>query len=370
MKKFVSIVGQEGIASILRDPNSRVRFLNDLFREYNDTENPVNLYTVFINKNLAEILLKFNMTLHPGLENRDLNKKVVSYLAGQIIKGTMRNTGEALIFTSQGDGIDLQHRLNAVVAAWAQMTKTVTDPQEVARLAQEIGYTSTIIVGLKVESIEALIENLLVMGQTKRTKKDILKFVQTTSKATLTHWEMVEYFMFPEGLRPGTLQTAFSKADINREYMSQKEFYDETLAYINGLFGDPKDKTDEQFTINKPLGPKRVGIYAASYLKMAVVDEAKAREFMQAFFNPLDNTLRKGNAVDALRYELVEGFETQFRDEHRPIIVRDALMKGFLHFIAGEIRTRWTRADFGLPPLKVRDGVLGEQRRPVASVAA
>ncbi len=72
------------------------------------------------------------------------------------------------------------------------------------------------------------------------------------------------------------------------------------------------------------------------------VDQEKGLAFMEAFFNPLDNMLPKGNPVDALRQELVTMIASGQRDKTRPIFIRRAMLKAFEDFFNGRVRTNWS----------------------------
>lgn len=342
----------EALTEILSSPETRVEHLTQLFNNLNDRKVDLKAYTIFVNDPLAKHLLKFNMSLHPNLSNRPVTPAVIEYLANQVLAGTMRNTGEPLLFTSEGDGIDLQHRLLSVIRA--------------AEKKADAGYWSTVIVGVPIHSTDELIENLLVMGTTKRTTRHLAHFAGVDASV----WKAVEYAMLPIGARPGSMTTAHSRADVNREYKRQKAYYDSAITYIEGLFGDAKDGgiAGSTYNVNLPLGAKRKPIYVAAYIQMQKKDEAKAREFMEAFFNPLDNTLQKGNPVDAIRNELPLGFATQFRDDTRPITVRDSMLKAFDFFLAGERRTHWKREDFELP--LIRTSNLSSANVPARRAAA
>ena len=71
-------------------------------------------------------------------------------------------------------------------------------------------------------------------------------------------------------------------------------------------------------------------------------DPIKGSQFMEAFFNPLENDLPKGNSVDAVRQELVVAIASAQRDLTRPIFIRRALMNAFKEFVAGTVRTKWS----------------------------
>ncbi len=93
--------------------------------------------------------------------------------------------------------------------------------------------------------------------------------------------------------------------------------------------------------VNVELGEKRVSLYAAAALKMFDLDREKGMTFMEAFFNPLENSLPKGNPVDALRNELVNSFAAGQRDATRPIYIRRAMLFAFDAFLSGDTKTKW-----------------------------
>jgi len=289
--------------------------LNETLAALNkNTKNTVKVYTVFLNKVLADFLLKFNLK-HPNVTNRPINWSIVESMSRQILNGHFRNTGEPLLFTDTGIGIDLQHRCNAVLKA------AETNP--------EVGYETTILTGIHVDSIESLIDNLLVMGVAKRTKMNLAHFANVDAHK----WEMVEYYMLPEDTRTGNITKALSKLEINDEYKAKRQYYDSVYQTISALF--------ETHEVNIELSAKRIPIFAASALKMFDIDNEKGMKFMQAFFNPLENTLPKGNPVDAIRQELVALFQTGQRDKTRPIFIRRAMMVAFKEFLSGHVRTKW-----------------------------
>jgi hypothetical protein len=145
---------------------------------------------------------------------------------------------------------------------------------------------------------------------------------------------MVEYYMLPDDIKPGRINKALSKLEINDEYKTKREHYDTVYATIVELFKAHRD-------VNAELGEKRIPIYAAAALKMMDIDADKAMTFISAFFNPLENDLPKGNAVDAMRQELVETFATGQRDKTRPIFIRRAMLLAFEEFFHGRLRTKW-----------------------------
>lgn len=259
--------------------------------------------------------MKFNLK-NPQVSNRPINWGIVDSMARQILNGHFRNTGEPLLFATNAEGIDLQHRCHAVLKA-AEINPTAS-------------YETTILTGIHVDNMEALIDNLLVMGVAKRTKLNLAHFANVDAQK----WEMVEYYMLPEDIKPGRITKALSKLEINDEYKEKREYYDQAHKEVVALFNSHRD-------INLELGEKRLPIYAAAALKMIDVDRNKAMEFMEAFFNPLENSLQKGNPVDALRTELVEMFATGQRDKTRPIFIRRAMMLAFEEFYNGHIKTKW-----------------------------
>ncbi len=93
--------------------------------------------------------------------------------------------------------------------------------------------------------------------------------------------------------------------------------------------------------VNNELGEKRIPLYAAATLKMFDQSRERGMQFIEAFFNPLENSLPKGNPVDAVRSELVETFATGQRDKTRPIFLKRALLKAFEEFSQGHIKTKW-----------------------------
>ena len=278
--------------------------------------NKVKVFTVNLTKELAEFLLKFNLK-HPQVTNRPINWSVVDSMARQILNGHFRNTGEPLLFTDTGDGIDLQHRCYAVIKA------AETNPAT--------SYETTVLTGIHVDSIEALIDNLLVMGVAKRTKLNLAHFANVDSHK----WEMVEYYMLPEDIKAGAINKALSRLEINDEYKAKSDYYDSVYATISTLFHSHGD-------VNNELGVKRIPIYAASALKMFDVDREAGMKFMEAFFNPLENSLPKGNAVDALRSELVNSFASGQRDTTRPIYIRRAMMMAFEAMRQDSVKTKWS----------------------------
>lgn len=294
--------------------NKALSLLNETLSEINKPTK-IRAFTVFLNKDLATFLLKFNLK-HPQVTNRPINWGIVDSMARQILNGHFRNTGEPLLFTDTGDGIDLQHRCHAVLKA--------------AEIQPEAGYETTILTGIHVENTEALIDNLLVMGVAKRTKLNLAHFANVDSHK----WEMVEYYMLPDSIKPGSISKALSKLEINDEYKMKRVYYDTMYASIVSLFMAHKQ-------VNLELGEKRIPIYAAAALKMFDVDQEKGLQFMEAFFNPLDNMLPKGNPVDALRQEMVALIASGQRDKTRPIFIRRAMLKAFEEFFNGRVRTNW-----------------------------
>jgi hypothetical protein len=283
--------------------------------EASSKDSKVKVFTVCLNKQLAEFLLKFNLK-DPKVTNRPINWSVVESMARQMLNGHFRNTGEPLLFTDTADGIDLQHRCNAVLKA--------------AEINPEVSYETTVLTGIHVDNIEALIDNLLVMGVAKRTKTNLAHFANVD-----THkWEMVEYYMLPENIKPGSINKAMSRLEINDEYKTKREYFDSVYETIATLFRSHGSVNDE-------LGTKRIPIYAAAALKMFDIDREKGMLFMEAFFNPLENSLPKGNPVDALRSELVETFATGQRDKTRPIFIRRAMLLAFDALRADVIKTKW-----------------------------
>ena len=298
----------------MKTEGTAIGLLNEVLGEVNKPST-VKVYTVFLNKELAEFLLKFNLR-NPKVTNRPVNMAVVESMARQILNHHFRNTGEPLLFTDTGEGIDLQHRCYAVLKA------AETDPQA--------GYETTIITGVHVDNMDDLIDNLLVMGVAKRTKLNLAHFANVNAHM----WEMVEYYMLPEDIKPGRISKALSKLEINDEYKAKRQYYDSVFETINTLFKSHRN-------VNLELGEKRVPLYAAAALKMFDVDREKGMEFMEAFFNPLENTLPKGNPVDALRSEIVGMFAAGFRDATRPIYIRRAMLAAFEAFRSGETKTKW-----------------------------
>jgi hypothetical protein len=248
---------------------------------------------------------------------------MVESMARQINNKHFRNTGEPLLFTDTAEGIDLQHRCYAVIKA------AETNP--------EAAYETTVLTGIHVDSIDALIDNLLVMGVAKRTKQNLAHFASVDPK----HWEMVEYYKLPDDIRPGRINKALSKLEINDEYKTKRQYYDSVYDTIGAFFKAHRET-------NLELGEKRLPLYAAAALKMFDLDRERGMVFMEAFFNPLENNLPKGNPVDALRQELVYAFSLGQRDMTRPIYIRRAMLNAFGSFLSGENRTKW--ASFINPP--------------------
>lgn len=298
----------------MKKEGTAIGLLNEVLTAANRPSN-VKVFTVFLDKKLAEFLLKFNLR-NPQVTNRPINWSIVESMARQILNQHFRNTGEPLLFTDTGEGIDLQHRCYAVLKA--------------AETDEKAGYETTVITGIHVDSIEDLIDNLLVMGVAKRTKLNLAHFASVDAKK----WEMVEYYMLPEDIKPGRINKALSKLEINDEYKTKREHYDSVFETINTLFRSRQE-------VNAELGDKRIPLYAAAALKMFDIDREKGLTFMEAFFNPLENSLPKGNPVDALRNELVTAFASGQRDSTRPIYIRRAMLAAFDAFLSGETKTKW-----------------------------
>jgi hypothetical protein len=288
--------------------------LNHLL-ETNNKPTKVRVFTVLLNKDMAEMLLKFNLK-NPIVANRPINWGTVESMSRQILNGHFRNTGEPLLFTDTGDGIDLQHRCHAVIKA------AETNPNA--------GFETTVVTGVHVDNMESLIDNLLVMGVAKRTKMNLAHFANVDARK----WEMVEYYLLPEDIRPGGITRALSKLEINDEYKKKKSYYDDSYQKVANMFSEHED-------VNVELGEKRLPLYAAIYLKMNDINPDAAFKFMSAFFNPLENDLPKGNAVDAIRQELVNAFAVGQRDLTRPIFIRRGMLAAFKEFVDGTIKTKW-----------------------------
>ena len=300
----------------LKTSGQALAVLNKTLHAAARSDTKVKVFTVTLNKELAEFLLKFNLK-NPQVTNRPVNLSVVESMARQILNGHFRNTGEPLLFTDTGDGIDLQHRCYAVIKA--------------AETDANASYETTVLTGIHVDSIDALIDNLLVMGVAKRTKLNLAHFANVDSHK----WEMVEYYMLPEDIKPGAINKAMSRLEINDEYKGRREYFDSVYTTISGLFAAHANVNDE-------LGIKRIPVYAAAALKMFDVDREVGMKFMEAFFNPLENSLPKGNAVDALRSELVDAFATGMRDQTRPIFIRRAMLLAFEALRADTVKTKWS----------------------------
>lgn len=298
----------------LKASGEALSVLNKTLKEANK-ESKVKVFTVCLNKQLAEFLLKFNLK-NPQVTNRPINWSVVESMARQILNGHFRNTGEPLLFTDTGDGIDLQHRCYAVLKA------AETNP--------DISYETTVLTGIHVDSIDALIDNLLVMGVAKRTKLNLAHFANVDSHK----WEMVEYYMLPEDIKPGSINKALSRLEINDEYKAKRAYFDSVYDIILALFRG-------HAAVNDELGVKRIPIYAAAALKMFDLDREQGMKFMEAFFNPLENSLPKGNPVDALRSEMVETFAEGLRDKTRPIFIRRAMLLAFDALRNNVVKTKW-----------------------------
>ena len=307
----------------MKTSGEALTFLNKTLSGITKKDSKVKVFTVRLNKELAEFLLKFNLKT-PQVTNRPINWSVVESMARQINNGHFRNTGEPLLFTDNAEGIDLQHRCHAVIKA-AETNPTAS-------------YETTTLTGIHVKDMESLIDNLLVMGVAKRTKMNLAHFASVD-----THkWEMVEYYMLPEDIKPGSINKALSRLEINDEYKTKRAYYD-------GIYDEVVTMFHAQPGVNAELGVKRIPIFAAAMLKMNDLDSAKASEFMKAFFNPLGNDLPKGNPVDALRSELVRKFAEGLRDQTRPIFIRRAMLFAFEAFRLNAIKTKWV--DFvGLDP--------------------
>jgi hypothetical protein len=283
--------------------------------ESSNKQNKVRVFTVWLNKDLADLLLKFNLK-NPIVANRPINWGTVESMSRQILNGHFRNTGEPLLFTDTGDGIDLQHRCYAVVKA------AETNPNA--------GFETTVVTGIHVDNMESLIDNLLVMGVAKRTKMNLAHFANVDAKK----WEMVEYYLLPEDIRPGGITRALSKLEINDAYKAKRQYYDDSYTKLVTMFTDHED-------VNEELGEKRLPLYAAVFLKMNDINPEAAFKFMSAFFNPLENDLPKGNAVDAIRQELVNAFAVGQRDLTRPIFIRRGMLAAFKEFVDGNVKTKW-----------------------------
>lgn len=310
----ISAVGEAQI-EVLKTTGKAFPVLNEVLTKRNNPTSQLKCFTVFLNRELAEFLLKFNLKT-PKVTNRPINWGTVDSMARQIINGHFRNTGEPLLFTDTGEGIDLQHRCYAVLKA------SETKP--------DAGYETTVVTGVHVESEEELINNLLVMGVAKRTKRDLSHFAGVDTR----RWEMVEFSLLPEDVRPGQINKALSKYEINDAYISHRAYYDETFEMIRNMYLQKRD-------VNTELGEKRLPVYGAAALKMFEIDREKGLVFMEAFFNPLENSLAKGNPVDAIRQELVTAFATGHRDMTRPIFIRRAMLLAFREFVDGHVKTKW-----------------------------
>ena len=317
--------------------------LNTLLETHNKP-NKVRVFTVLLNKDMAEALLKFNLK-NPIVANRPINWGTVESMARQILNGHFRNTGEPLLFTDTGDGIDLQHRCHAVLKA------AETNPAA--------GFETTVVTGIHVDNMESLIDNLLVMGVAKRTKMNLAHFANVDARK----WEMVEYYLLPEDIRPGGITRALSKLEINDEYKKKKSYYDESYQKAVNMFSEHED-------VNEELGEKRLPLYAAVYLKMNDINPDAAFKFMSAFFNPLENELPKGNAVDAIRQELVNAFAVGQRDLTRPIFIRRGMLAAFKEFVDGTVKTKWHSFIATTMPAQQQQQKPQRSRKANAEVAA
>ena len=336
------LTADEAQITSLKQEGTALSALNHLLDTRNKP-NQVRAFTVWLDKELAETLLKFNLN-NPVVVNRPINWGTVESMARQINNGHFRNTGEPLLFTDTGDGIDLQHRCHAVIKA------AETNPTA--------GYETTIVTGIHIDNLEQLIDNLLVMGVAKRTKMNLAHFAKVDAKK----WEMVEYYLLPDDIRPGGITRALSKLEINDEYKKKRQYYDETYEAVEKMFVDREE-------VNAELGVKRLPLYAAVALKMFDTDPAKGREFMEAFFNPLENSLPKGNAVEAVRQELVTAFGIGQRDLTRPIFIRRGMLAAFKDFTEGTVKTKWNSFIATVPSPKKAPAAAKNPRKDTAVAA-
>ena len=92
------------------------------------TKDPVKLLLNFLGSQVVTITPSFakHVLTHCNKLNRRLNKKWIKFLAEAIKRGEWQLNGEPLIFSTEYDLIDGQHRLHAIVAANKELDTYVT----------------------------------------------------------------------------------------------------------------------------------------------------------------------------------------------------------------------------------------------------
>jgi len=330
---------QAAEAAILENRLNAPSVLRNILRQY-VIQSDIETLVIGMTAELAQFLLKLNYTF-----NRKVSQKTVKSYARQMTRGQFLNTGEALLFSAyMGYGYDLQHRLQAVILANESI------PGIVVKM--------TITFNIPCESLDEF-KRLLYMSQQakQRTKTDSTAILINSKsvpegKLALAICETIQWYILPDDVETGTIESSISKLDIAEQYENNYDKYSNIFTTVAALYNRYMshfliDGTLPEDQKINDLTKSRLPFYAAAYLKMLDIDAEQAHRFMDAWFST-ENTLHRYNAIDALRSLVLSRKGTGLRDGLRPVHIRTAMMKAFSYFITNTNRMVWLPEAFGL----------------------
>lgn len=340
-KKLKAKWDMEHLRTALQDRNQAAIILEQLISDY-AVPSYVKSYTVDVDEHLARVLLEF----YNWSYNRTLSQITVKKYSAAMLRGHFLDTGEALIFsTFEGRGLDLQHRLHAIIDA--------------AQTKSDITVRLTVTLGIEAADHEAFVRLFTVaQGAKARTDRNTVRGMTQThgSKANIYDqaiFNVMKWVMLPKTTEAGNIDAAIDKLDVYEQMRDHKQQYSSAFDYVSKLYAayiapylTTKGKIDVG-NIKYDLTKQRLPFYTAAYMLMARMNAASATLYIESWFD-VSNTLPKGNPVDALRGMFLERFGTGMRDKLRPVHVRHAMLTAYEHMVNGTTRPVWYPADFGL----------------------